>query len=93
MRDRKIKTGIKIKKKKKKGKERSLRLDKGHMYIFWRRVVISREYEKKGQVILIGWRRGNTALMAQAVDEDGEKRSEVRLISTRSSAKRNSLHG
>ena len=48
---------------------------------------------KKGRVILIGWRRGNTALMAQAVEKDGEKRSEVRLISTRSSAKRTSLHG
>ena len=91
MGDRKRKTGIKGK----KGKERSLRLDKRRMDFFWGRVIVSHEHEekKRGRVILIGWRRGNTALMAQGVEKDGEKRSEVRLISTRSSAKRTSLHG
>lgn len=34
--------------KRKKGKERSLRLDKRRMDFFWGRVIVSREYEKKG---------------------------------------------
>ncbi len=51
-----------------------MRLDKRRMDFFWGRVIVSHEYEKKkGRLILIGWRRGKTALMAQAVEKDGEK--------------------
>ena len=48
---RKRKTGIKGK----KGKERSLRLDKRRMDFFWGRVIVSREYEKKKRTGDIDW--------------------------------------